>query len=667
MNLDNSRTAESVCPLDCADTCSLKVDIKNDEITRVRGSKLNTFTNGKICSKVATGMVEWIHGERRIKTPLRRIGNKGEAEFEPISWDLAYSIIHQKFSAIIEQHGAEAILPLKYGGPMGILSIGSMDARFFNRLGASQLNSVPLCTAASAAGWNSVLGDVGGISHTEMSESKLIVVWANNITLGHLHLVKLIRNAQKDGAKLVVIDPKRIRIADDADLFLQINPGTDVVLAYAVANQIREMGGLDQEFIKQHVSGADAYLEEAKKWPLSTASKICGIPEDQIKLFAHYWSTIKPASLTTGVALERTRNGGSSTRAVMALPLLTGNFGPRGAGICDPSSYFNINRDSLKKTSWIEESVRTINILDVGQHIVKQDIAPPIKALFIYNHNPVAVHPRQKLMLEALQNEDLFTVGYDLVMTDTMHHADIILPACSPMEYSDLYKAYGHSIMQRSKAVIPPVGEARPNTQVFRELAATFGFDEPEFKESDQQMLEAAMSDVIDEGDLIDRSEALDAQVVFRDVKPATPCGKALLFNQTEEDRALLGLPQYQPLTAKRSFTLISPSSDKRTNSTMGASKANKEIYAVEICQEDAKAHNLSNGQRVKLVNEQAEIVLALSISDRIKQGLAYVPKGAWCEDSESKLTVNALIPGNKSDMGDGACYNDTQVDIVAI
>ena len=667
MTYDTPHTAESVCPLDCADTCSLTVDIENNEITRVRGSKLNIFTNGKICSKVATGMVEWIHGDKRIKTPLTRVGKKGSGEFKPISWDQAYTTIKEKFSDIIDQHGAQAILPLQYGGPMGLLSIGSMDARFFNRMGASQLNSVPLCTAASAAAWNSVLGDVGGISHTEMAESKLIVIWANNITVGHLHLITLIRTARKQGAKLVVIDPKKIRIADDADLFLQINPGTDVVLAYAVANQIREMGGLDQSFIKQHVSGVEAYLEEAQKWSLSAASNICGIPEEQIKMFANYWCSIKPAALTTGVALERTRNGGSSVRAVMALPLLTGNFGPRGAGICDPSSYFNIDRDSLKKTSWIKDSVRNINILDVGQHIVKEDIDPPIKALFIYNHNPVAVHPRQKLMIAALQKDDLFTVGYDLVMTDSMRYADIILPACSPLEYSDMYKAYGHSIMQRSKAAIPPVGEARPNTQVFRELAAAFGYDEAEFKETDQQMLEAALPDVIDEGELIDRSDADDAQVVFRDVNPATATGKAMLFNLAEQERAGLGVPKYQPLGKKRSFTLVSPSSDKRTNSTMGGTKANKQIYAVEICSSDASANGLSDGQKVKLVNEQAEVVLSLSVSDRIKQGLAYVPKGAWCQDSESKLTINALIPGSKSDMGDGACYNDTQVDIVAL
>ena len=606
-----------------------------------------------------------MHGDKRIKTPLKRVGKKGKAEFAAISWDDAYAIIKRRFSSIIKKHSAQAILPLKYAGPMGILSVGSMDARFFNRLGASQLNHTPLCTGTGSAGWDSVLGNVGGIAHTEMAHSKLMVVWANNITAGHLHLIKTIRSARKGGAKLVVIDPKKIRIADEADLFLQINPGTDVVLAYAVANQIQEMGGLDTDFIKQHVSGADHYLSEAQNWTLKKAATICGISADEIKQFARYWCELKPASLTTGVALERTRNGGSATRAVIALPLLTGNFGPLGAGICDPSSYFQIDRNELKKTDWIKPHSRTINILDVGQHIVKEDIAPPIKALFIYNHNPVAVHPRQRLMLEALQKENLFTVGYDLVMTDSMRYADVILPACSPFEYGDMYKAYGHSIMQRSKAVIAPVGESRPNTQVFRELAKAFGFQDAEFNQTDQEMLEAALPQVIDEGELLDQSNALNAKVVFRDVPAGTENGKAMLYNKVEQQRAGLGVPRFTPLNQRRAFTLISPSSEQRINSTLGGTTANKVRYQVEICSADAQQHGLVNGQKVKLVNQQAEIILYLSVSDRIKQGLAYVPKGAWCEDSLSALTVNALIPGDKADMGEGACYNDTQVDIV--
>ncbi|MFT6407671.1 MAG: anaerobic selenocysteine-containing dehydrogenase [Arenicella sp.] len=659
-------TEETICPLDCADTCSLKVDIRDDQVVRVRGSKANPFTNGKICSKVAKGMVEWVHGDKRIRTPLRRVGQKGEALFEPISWPQALSTIKQNFDAIAEKYGSQAILPLKYAGPMGVLSVGSMDSRFFNRLGASQLDSAPLCAGVSAAAWKSVLGEVGGIAHAEMADSKLIVIWANNITIGHLHLIKLIRTARNGGAKVVVIDPKRIRIADDADLFLQIKPGTDVVLAYAVANQIRKMGGLDKAFIAENISGAEQFLAEAQNWTLEKASVECGLSEDLIHQFARYWCSLKPASLSIGVAMERNRNGGSAIRAAMALPLLTGNFGPSGAGICDPSSYFDIDRDILKRPDWIKPGTRTINILDVGQHIVEDDLDIPIKALFIYNHNPLAVHPRQALLKRALSDDDVFIVGFDLTMTDSMAFADIVLPACSSMEYGDAYKAYGHTIMQRSAAIIPPVAESRPNTQVFRELAQVFGFDEPEFRESDEQMLAAAITDLPDIGKSVDGSLSENSNSAFRGVKPNAPIGRAMLFNQAEQQRAGLGVPRYQTLKKTGEFTLVSPSSDKRINSTLGGSQANDELYQVEMNQHDANAKGLVNGQKVVLSNDQAQVVLHLFLSDKVKPGLLYVPKGAWLASSHSSLSVNALIPGHKADMADGACYNDTQVDIAS-
>jgi len=657
-------SAETVCPFDCADTCSLKVDIRDDRVERVRGSRANPFTDGKICAKVATGMVEWIHGEKRIKTPMRRVGKKGESKFEAITWEQAYATIKDKFTNIIKQYGSQSILPLKYAGPMGLLSVGSMDSRFFNRLGASQLDSVPLCAGVSAAAWKSVLGDVGGIAYTEMADAKLIVIWANNITVGHLHLIKLIRKARKGGAKVVVIDPKRIRIADDADLFLQIKPGTDVVLAYAVANLIRENGGLDQAFMEDNIIGADRYLEEAANWTLQKAAKECGLNEEDIQAFAKLWCLRKPAAMSIGVALERNRNGGSAVRAAIALPLLTGNFGQPGAGVCDPSSFFNLDRDSLKRPDWITPNTRTINILDVGQHIVENDLEIPIKALFIYNHNPLAVHPRQALLKQALSNDDVFIVGYDLAMTDSLLYADIILPACSSMEYGDLYKAYGHTMLQRTQAVIPIVGESRHNTRVFRELAELFGFDDPEFHQTDDQMLADVTQALPNEGESIDGRLSNKTNVAFRDTLPNSPHNKAYLFNQEEESRAGLGVPAYQPNEQRYEFTLVSPSSDKRINSTLGGSSANHELYQVEINEADAQRKGVVDGQKVVLRNDQAEVILHLNVSDKVRPGLLYVPKGAWLRNSESGLSINALIPGHKADMADGACYNDTQVDL---
>ncbi len=667
MNAETVRTADTVCPLDCADTCSLKVDIAGERIVRVRGSGKNPFTAGKVCAKVSTGMVEWVHGDKRLTRPLMRAGEKGSGQFVAVTWEKAYQEIKKNFDRIISAHGAQAILPLNYGGPMGVLSGHSMDERFFARLGASIINRTPLCTATSTAAWTSVLGDVGGIDFAEMAHSKLIVIWANNITIGHLHLIKTIRNARKSGANLVVIDPKRTRIAEEADLFVQLNPGTDVVLAYAVANLLQSNNGLDQDFIAENTSGATEFLAEASRWDPARAASICGVSEHCIQALADLWATQNPAAMTMGVGLERTRNGGSSIRAAMALPLLTGNFGPTGAGLCDPSAYFTIDSSKLRSPHLRYAPAREINIPDVGQHIVQDDLDVPIKSLFIFNHNPVAVHPQQKLLIEALQREDLFVVGFDLNMTDSMRYADVVLPACSAMEYGDLYKAYGHAYLQRTEAVIKPVGESRPNTQVFRELASLFGFIEPEFSETDADMLSAAVPDLIAVDETVDRSKAADSASVFRDLPPDTATGKAQLYDPQEGHRSGLTLPAYQELAETREFTLVSPSSDKRTNSTFGGTVANKTPYCVEMHPQDASNKGLRDKQRVKLVNEQAEVVLQLSISDAVKPGILYVPKGAWCADSESNLSINALIPGSKADMGDGACYNDTQVDVVVL
>ncbi len=657
----------SVCPLDCAQTCSLAVEVDDGQVIAVRGSKTNPLTDGKICSKVAKGMVELVHGEKRLTTPLRRVGERGKGHFEPISWEEALRTIHQRFQAIIADHGSQAIAPMTYAGPMGLLNRASMSARFFARLGATQVNNVPLCAGTSAAAWESTFGSVGGIAHEEMANSKLIVIWANNITVGHLHITKIIRTARKNGAKVVVVDPRRTRIADDADLFLPIRPGSDVVLAYAVAKQIQALGGLDHEFIKDNVSGAQAFLDAANHWSLEEAAELCGLQPHDIQTFAKLWCSHKPAALSVGVALERTRNGGSAIRAAYALPLLTGNFAEQGAGICDPSGYFaHLNRSAIKSLAAPTSQTRCLSILDLSDHILKDDLDIPLKALFIYNHNPVAVHPQQAKMLEALAKPDLFVVALDHTLTDSVAFADIVLPGATSMEYKDVYKAYGHTHLQLAEPVIEPLGKAKSNTQVFRELAQVFGFDDPEFQQTDEQMISLLSSEPLTSNRALDQSAHSQAKVVFRTCRPETPDNKAQLFDEDEQQRAQLGLPSYKELKQRRRFTVISPSSDKRTNSTFGGTLANKDTAVAEINKIDGQQLGLTDGSRIRLTNENGELILPVRLSDRIRQGVISIDKGAWRGDNPGGFSINLLIPGHKSDMAEGACYNDCQVDIVA-
>ncbi len=654
---------ETVCPLDCADTCSLKVEVDDDQLLRVRGSKTNPLTAGKICSKVSNYMVDWVHGPTRLTQPLKRVGPKGDGQFEPISWDQAYQLIKKRFNTIIDEHGSEAIIPFTYGGPMGKLAGGSMAERFFNKLGASHLNALPLCTGATGEAWDSVLGDVGGVSHTEMEHADLIVVWANNITATHLHLIKKIRAAKARGAKLVVIDAKRIRIADEADLFVQPRPGTDVVLALAIANLLAESDALNVEFLDQHVDGLDLYLQEAAKWSLQKAAETTGIAEDDIRTLASWFATYSKTLVSMGVGLERTRNGGASVRAVMALPLLTGAFGPVGSGICDPGGYFDIDSEYLEQPSLRKTENRTINVLDLASEML-QPTSVPIEAVFVYNHNPLAVVPNQKQLIEALSQDSVFSVGFDIQMTDTMRYMDLVLPACSPLEYGDLYKAYGHTYLQRSEPVIRPVGQAKPNTQVFRELAQVFEFNEAAFAESDDDMIANASKVNIEAGDVIDTSLLESAESVFRNgLMPDTPSKRARLADKQLADLGEL-VPTYKERPNKsRQYTLVTPASEARTNSTFGSAPAQPK-QVVEIHPSDAATQGLSAGQQVLLFNDLAQVQLEVCVSERMQRGVVYVDKGAWMHQSQSNLSANALIDGRKADLGEGACYYDTQVDI---
>lgn len=666
----------AICPLDCADTCSLSVELAAGEVAKVRGSHGNPFTRGKICAKVAQALPSQVHGADRLTRPLLRDGPRGAGAFRPVSWDEALDRVHAGFEQVRRDFGADAIAPLFYGGPMGLLANGSMDQRFFHRLGASRVDPSPLCAGVSSAAWDSVFGDVGGIPFTELAEARLIVVWGNNITTCNLHLTTLIREARDSGARLVVIDPKRTRIARDADLHLPLLPGTDVVLGYAVAAELERLGGLDHSFIEAHVHGAERYLAAARTFPVERAAELCGLAAEDIRRFARWWKDLAPAAMTVGVAPERNRNGGAGLRTAYALPALTGNFGPRGAGICEVSGFFPVNGDALARLALAPAPVRELNVLDIPRLVTDPGGETPLRALFIYNHNPVAVHPEARAMQAALQHEDLFVVGSDVSMTDSMALADVILPAATHFEYSDLYTAYGHHYLQRSEPVIPCVGESLPNTEIFRRLAARFGFDEACFRDSDSELMDQAVDrdhpalggrapSELPAGEAVDMGPS-PAPSVIRDRPPATPSGRIELFSEALESSCGEGLPRFRPLTDPRRFILVSPASERRINSTFGGLENHRDDLACEMHPEDARELSLADGSTVTLHNDLGEVQLPLAVTDAVRRGTVFVPKGAWLADSPTGQTINALIPGHRADIAGGACYYDCTVDVRA-
>ena len=668
----------SVCPMDCPDTCSLLVTVEDNRVLKVRGSQANPFTRGVVCNKIARYYPDYVHGANRLTEPLRRIGAKGEGRFEPIGWDRALDSIHEHFTAIIAQFGPQAIAPFNYAGPHGAIGGASMDARFFHRLGASLLKRGPLCGGIKSEAYDSLFGAMPGTLAGQAEDANLIVVWSNNVTVSNLHFAGIIERARRKKAKLVVIDPKRIKIAEHADLFLPIRPGTDVVLAWAVTGALAQSGDLDQDFIARWVLGYDQYMARIRDFPLSRAAEICGVPQADIERFVAMYRDLTPSAISIGNGLERNRNGGAGVRAVLALAALAGRFKDAGGGvIAKPGNAFPSTQDKLQRPDLVPAGTRVLNIVDMGAHLLDRALAPPIKGLFIYNHNPVITHPDQNRMKRGLARDDLFTVGCDVEMNDSMAYCDIVLPASSHFEFDDIYGAYGQTYLQRAEPVIAPVGQSLPNTEIFRRLAARFGFDGPVFTASDAQLMDDAYdgadprmngfrpSRLPTDGALA--MTAAGAEIwPFKNVFPTTPSGKVELYSAKLEDSYGQALPDYVPLQSQFALTLITPSSDLRINATFGGLAASDAVPELEIHPGDAAARGLLDGMKVKVWNDLGAVHLVLRVSDAVRPGVVYSPKGAWFKTSDTGQTVSALAPATKADIAGGACYNDCRVEIAA-
>ena len=669
----------SVCTLDCPDTCSLTVTVDDERIVEVRGSRANPYTAGVICTKVARSYPEFVHGPGRLSTPLRRVGAKGEGRFVPISWEEALDAIHERFTAIMAAHGPQAIVPLNYAGPHGLLAGGSMDLRFFHRLGASLLDRKPLCGGVRTEAWVGTFGPAPGMSPEQAVHARLIVAWGNNVTWSNLHLTPIIRRARKAGAKLVVVDPRRTKIAAEADLHLAIGPGTDVVLAWAVAAELERRGALDRAFIERHVAGFEEYMAAARPFSVSEGARVCGVPEDDIRQLVDWYQHISPAAISVGNGLERNQNGGSGVRAVFALPALAGKFGVAGGGLINGASFaFPKTPQRLQRPDLVPTGTRTLNIVDIGGHLMDPACAPPIKALFIYNHNPLIVHPDQNRLRRGLAREDLFVVGADVVMTDSLAYADVVLPACSHFEHDDIYAAYGQHWLQRAEPVIPRQGEGLPNTEIFRRLAARFGFTDVAFTATDAELMDQAidgedprLGGISPSALPTDRATAMtvdgEEAVLFGNVWPRTPSGKIELASTYLEAKYGARLPTWRPWRSTFPLALVSPASDKRITSTFGGVRGSEGTPPLEMHPDDARARGLRNGMRVRVWNDLGEIHVPLRVTNVVPPGVVATLKGTWMRTSDNGQTVSALCPTHHADLSEGACFNDARVDVAAL
>ncbi len=675
-------THQTTCPMDCPDTCSLEVTVKDDRIESIRGSRAtgHPTVRGFICDKV-THFDRRVYGPTRLHTPLRRSGKKGSAKFEPITWDEAIATIATRFREIIAQHGAEAILPYHYGGSNGYMTDGGMDEFFFARIGASRLART-LCAVPATEAASAVYGKMPGVAFEDYPAAKCIVIWGGNPKASNIHLVPFLRDAKKNGAFIAVLDPKNNFSADEIDLHVPVYPGTDLPLALGLINEWNKNGELAHEFLKEHAHGLGTILAAAAEWPLEKAAATARVSLADARKLAEVYAAASPAALRIGWGLERNRNGGRAIVALLAIPALLGKFGVRGGGYTLSNSGAS-KLNTAKIFGNVPWNAREINmtrlaavLAGTGGDMADQHgdgnagLKPPVKALFVYNANPVASAPDQTGIERGMMREDLFTVVFDQVMTDTAEFADIVLPATTFLESDEIRRGYGAYIVGGARPVIQPQGQSRPNAAVFAELGRAMGFkDEPFFWDSDT-LLRKTIEAISIAGNPVDTATIERGGIVRYDFPGTTPVLFKTVFPQTPDKKVHLAPakfgknPYYFESVADGKYPLafITPATS-RSVSTMFA-ETNIPQLRVMLHPSDAAARGISSGDTVRVFNDMGEIVCPVDVSARVREGVASMPKGAWRKASRNRKVSTALCPPHTQEVGGGACYNDARVQI---
>ncbi|MFQ5550918.1 MAG: molybdopterin-dependent oxidoreductase, partial [Gemmatimonadales bacterium] len=482
---------KTTCPMDCPDTCTLDVHVRDGRVTEIRGAVDGALTNGFICTKVAKFGRRQYHKDRLL-TPLRRVGPKGSGRFEPIDWDSAVDLISGEFKMRAREHGAESIVPYSYGGSNGFLTDGFVDQAYFARLGASRIAKT-LCAAPSGAAATGMYGKMPGVAFQDYVHTDFITVWGANPKVSNIHLVPFLKQAKRNGAFVAAVDPVQNFSSAEIDLHIPVYPGTDLALALTLIRLWRDWGALDDEFLRANTRNLDAILVACEEWPLKRGADVSRVPEESIGLLAREWAARSPAVVRCGWGAERNRNGGGALAALMAIPALLGKFGVRGGGYTmSNSGAATFDRESLGVT---EGASRVLNMTRLARILLELD-DPRAMALFVYNCNPVATAPDQNRIIKGLEREDLFTVVFDQVMTDTAKFADIVLPAATFLEGYDVKGAYGNYVVGGTVPAVEPEGEARTNPDVFRALANAMGWTEPPFDLDVRDQFDAVASRV---------------------------------------------------------------------------------------------------------------------------------------------------------------------------
>jgi len=669
------------CPHDCPDTCALLTTVKGGIAIKVQGNPAHPHTAGSLCTKVSRYAERTYHPER-ILHPLKRTGAKGSGQFERVSWDTALSDIAARLGAIAARE-PQAILPYSYAGTMGLVQGESMAARFFNKLGASQLERT-ICAAAGGQGLVHTLGDKVGMRVEFFAEAKLILIWGSNPVTSNLHFWRYAAQAKHDGAKLICIDPRKSETADKCHAHIALLPGTDGALALSLMHELIQNDWLDHDYLARHTLGWELLCERALQWPPERAAAICSISPEQIRALARDYGGCarngQAAAIRMNYGLQRVHGGGNAVRLIASLPALIGAWRTRAGGVLLSSSgAFPVQRAALQRPELLAgRTPRSINMVTIGDDLLRgssAEFGPAIEAVVVYNSNPVAVAPESAKVVEGFARNDLFTVVLEHFQTDTADHADYILPATTQLEHWDVHSSYGHTDALLNRPAIAPLGEAKPNAQIFRELAARMGFDEPCFADSDETLCRQAYGDAVSFDTLLangfatlDTPEAPFAQGNF-----PTPSGKCEFFSARLAAQGFDGLPDHVPnheaahSSSAYPLAMISPPARNFLNSSFVNVKSLRDSEGeplLEMHPLDAAARGIANGDVVRVFNDRGNYQCRARISARARPGVVNGLGVWWRKLGLNGSNVNQLTSQKLTDLGHGPTFYDCLVQV---
>ncbi len=677
-----SEVRHSVCALDCPDACSLLINVEDAKGSRLRGNPDHPVTRGFLCGKVSR-YLEREYSPDRLLYPQQRVGAKDSKRFERISWDEALDTIAERLHSIAAEFGPESILPYSYGGSMGFLQGNGMDRRFFHRLGASRLDRT-ICATAGAAGLTEALGFRYGTEPEQFSHSKLIIAWGANILGTNVHLWPFIVEARRKGAKFYTIDPHQNRTGRLSDKHFFVNPGSDAALALGLMHVIIGEKLHDADYVEHYTSGFEELAAKVRDYPPQAVSELTGIATEDIVQLAREYATTRPAVIRLNYGLQRSERGAMAVRSIALLPALVGAWKDVGGGLqLSTSQAFQVNRAGLERPDLQQRSslgreARLVNMSLLGRALTEMD-NPPVKALVVYNSNPASITPNQNLVLKGLRRPDLFTVVLEQFQTDTADLADIVLPATTFLEHTDVYFAYGHHYLQMARPVLPAPGETKSNVEVFRLLAARMGFDDPCLAESEDDMIRT----LLNSGHAFVKDitlETLEQEHFVRlrvapDGDPFQPFAKGGFGTRSGKCEFRAETLEYTPpsesrhglqdLRSRFPLELISPKNDDSMNSTFGyRSEVDDQTAWLTLNAADAATRGVVQGDQVRIHNDRGSCVLAARVDGSVPAGVACAPSVRWNKKAPDGRNINALTSDRLTDSGGGPTFYSCLVQV---